>query len=175
MQDQQPSAETCIDPMVGVSNRRYFDERYADLLSICQRVHSELSILIIDLDHFSQFNKRYGRSAGDSCLRVVGECVAKSFVRSTDCVARYGGEEFAVLSLASNIEDLRKHAHALCSRVRALNIPHSDSPHGVLTISIGGVHRLPNRGTTEEALIEIANWELLAAKHDGRDCVHIAG
>jgi PleD family two-component response regulator len=56
-----------------------------------------------------------------------------------------------------------------------LNIPHGDSPHGVVTISIGGVHRLPNRDTTEEQLFELANQELLSAKHGGRDRVHIIG
>jgi PleD family two-component response regulator len=59
--------------------------------------------------------------------------------------------------------------------VRALNIPHGDSPHGVVTISIGGIHRLPNRDTTEELLIELANQELLAAKRSGRDRVHVIG
>ena len=128
---------------------------------------------MIDLDHFKQFNERYGQSAGDECLRMVGGCIAKSFIRTSDCVARYGGEEFAVVSFSSGIEALRHHAQKLCEQVRALNIPHSDSPHGVVTISIGGIHRLPNRDTTEELLIEQAEQELHSAKRGGRDRVHI--
>jgi diguanylate cyclase (GGDEF)-like protein/PAS domain S-box-containing protein len=164
-----------IDPLVGISNRRYFDERFTNLLHVAQRIHSGMSLLMIDLDHFRQFNERYGQSAGDECLRMVGDCIAKSFNRTSDCVARYGGEEFTVVSFSSGIEALRQHAHKLCEQVRALNIPHGDSPHGVVTISVGGVHRLPNRDTTEEQLIALANQELLAAKHSGRDRVHIVG
>ena len=128
---------------------------------------------IRSLDNFKRFNERYGQSAGDECLRRVGVCIAKSFIRTTDCVARYGGEEFAVVSFSTDADALRKHAQKLCERVRALGIPHGDSPNGVVTISIGGIHRLPNRDTTEELLIEIAEQQLLAAKHSGRDCVHI--
>ena len=175
MPDQQVNAESGIDPMAGISNRKQFDERFADLLSISHRVRSKLSVLMIDPDLFSQFNERYGQSAGDECLCKVGVCIAKSFARASDCVSRYGGEEFAVVSLAANIEDLRRHAQKLCERVRMLNIPHGDSPHGVLTVSIGGIHRLPKRETTEEELIAMANRELLAAKRGGRNCVHING
>ena len=173
--ENQLNALIYTDPLVGVSNRRHFDERFADLLHVAQRIHSGMSVMMIDLDHFRQFNERYGQAAGDECLRMVGDCIAKSFIRTSDCVARYGGEEFAVVSFSSGLEALRQHARKLCEQVRVLNIPHSDSPHGVVTISIGGVHRLPNRDTTEEMLIELANVKLLAAKRNGRNCVHILG
>ena len=163
------------DPLVGISNRRYFDERFTNLLRVAQRIHSGMSLLMIDLDHFKKFNERYGQSAGDECLRMVGDCIAKTFNRTSDCVARYGGEEFAVVSFSSGIEALRQHTRKLCEQVRTLNIPHSDSPYGVATVSIGGVHRLPNRDTTEEMLVNLANQELLSAKHNGRDRVQIVG
>jgi diguanylate cyclase (GGDEF)-like protein/PAS domain S-box-containing protein len=172
---QQPEAPAYADPLIGVSNRRHFDEQFHDLLRAAQRIHSGISLLMVDLDHFKLFNERYGHSAGDECLRMVGACIAKSFIRTSDCVARYGGEEFAVVSFSTGIDALRDHAQKLCEQVRALNIPHGDSPHGVVTISIGGVHRLPNRDTTEKSLIELANQELHAAKHSGRDRVHIIG
>jgi diguanylate cyclase (GGDEF)-like protein/PAS domain S-box-containing protein len=172
---QQPETSTYTDPLIGISNRRHLDERFADLLQVAQRIHSGIAVLIIDLDNFKLFNERYGQSAGDECLRMVGKCIAKSFIRSSDCIARYGGEEFAVVSFSTGLEALRDHTQKLCEQVRALNIPHGDSPHGVVTISIGGIHRLPNRDTTEELLLELANQELLAAKHSGRDRVHIIG
>lgn len=172
---QQPETPAYTDPLIGIGNRRHFDERFADLLHVAQRIHSGISVLMIDLDHFKIFNERYGHSAGDECLRMVGDCIAKSFIRTSDCVARYGGEEFAVVSFSTGIEALRYHAQKLCEQVRALNIPHGDSPHGVVTISIGGIHRLPNRDTTEELLIALAEQELLAAKRSGRDRVHIIG
>lgn len=163
------------DHLVGLSNRRHFDEQFTNLLSTAQRTHSELSVLMIDFDNFRQFNERYGRSAGDECLRMVGECIAKSFVRTSDCTARYDGNEFAVVSLAANADELRHHAEKLCEQVRALNIPNSDSSHGVVTISIGGVHRLPDRESTEVEIIREADHELLAAKCSGGNRVHIAG
>lgn len=171
----QPEAPAYIDALIGISNRRRFDERFVDLLNAAQRIHGGISVLMIDLDHFKSFNERYGHAAGDECLRRVGDCIAKSFIRTSDCVARYGGEEFAAVSFSTGIEVLRQHAQKLCGQVRALNIPHGDSPHGVVTISIGGIHRLPDRDTTEELLIALANQELLAAKGSGRDRVHIIG
>ncbi len=166
-------ADANRDALVGISNRLHFDERHAELLQVAQRIHSALSVLMIDLDHFKLFNERYGRAAGNECLRMVGACIAKSFIRNSDCVARYGGEEFAVVCFSAGIDALRTHTQRLCEKVRALGIPHGDSPHGVVTISIGGVHRLPDRATNTELLIALAEQELLAAKHSGRDRVHI--
>ena len=173
--EQQAETPAYTDALVGIGNRRHFDERFTDLLHVAQRIRSGISVLMIDLDHFKLFNERYGRSAGDECLRMVSGCIARSFKRTSDCVARYGGGEFAVVSFSTSAEALRHHAQSLCEHVRALNIPHGDSPHGVVTISIGGIHRLPNRDTTEALLIELATQELLAAKHSGRDRVHIIG
>lgn len=173
--ERQPETANHTDPLIGISNRRHFDERFVDLMHVARRINSGISVLMIDLDQFRMFNERYGHAAGDECLRRVGSCIAKSFIRKTDCVARYGGEVFAVVSFSTGIESLRNHAQNLCEQVRALNIPHSDSPHGVVTISIGGIHRLPDRDATEESLIELAIQELHSAKHNGRDRVHIAG
>lgn len=162
------------DPLVGISNRRHFEERFTNLLQVARRIHSGMSLLMVDLDHLKRFNERYGQAAGDECLRMVGECIAKSFNRTSDCVARYGGGEFIVVSFSSGTDALRQHARKLCEQVNLLSIPHSDSPHGVVTISIGGVHRLPNRDTTKELLMDLAGKELFTAKQGGRNRVHIA-
>lgn len=171
--NQQLNALVYTDHLVGLSNRRHFDEQFTSLFSTAQRTHSELSVLMIDFDHFKQFNERYGRSAGDECLRMVGNCIAKSFARSSDCTARYSGDEFAVVSLAANIDDLQRHAQKLCEQVRALNVPNGDSSYGVVTISIGGVHRLPNRESTEAEFIRLADQALLAAKRNGGNRAHV--
>jgi len=171
--NQQLSTLVYTDHLVGLSNRRHFDEQFANLLSSAQRTHSELSVLMIDFDHFKQFNERYGRSAGDECLRMVGDCIAKSFARTSDCTARYGGDEFSVVSLAANIDELRQHAQKLCEQVRALNIPNSDSSYGVVTISVGGIHRIPDRESAENDLIKLADQALFSAKRSGGNRVHI--
>ncbi len=172
---QEEGTALHTDPLLGIGNRSYFDKRFADLLHVAQRIRSGISVLLIDLDHFKLFNERYGQSAGDECLRMVAGCIATSFLRTSDCVARYGGEEFSVVSFSTSADALRHHAQTLCKRVRALNIAHGDSPHGVVTISIGGIRRLANREITEALLMEQAGRELLAAKHSGRDRVHIIG
>jgi diguanylate cyclase (GGDEF)-like protein/PAS domain S-box-containing protein len=171
--EQQLKTLSSTDPVAGVGNRHHFEERFTNLLSIAKRIHCELSVLLIDLDYFKQFNERYGPAAGDGCLQKVGDCIAKSFRRTSDCVARYGGEQFAVVSFSSNLEGLHQHTRLLCERVRTLNIPHLDSPHGVVTISIGGVQRMSEKETSKEGLIELANLKLLAAKRNGCNCVNI--
>ncbi|HEU0188491.1 MAG TPA: diguanylate cyclase [Gallionella sp.] len=163
------------DPLVGVSNRRHFDQRFADSLIFTRRAHSGMSVLRIELDFFSQYIERYGRSAGDECLRRVGDCLAGLFVRTSDCVARFGEWEFAVVSLSFGAGALRQHAQKLCEQVRLLSIPHSGSPHGVVTISVGGVHCMPNRETTEGILSGLANSKLQAAKRNGCNQALITG
>jgi diguanylate cyclase (GGDEF)-like protein/PAS domain S-box-containing protein len=171
--EQQLKTLSNTDPVAGVGNRHHFEERFSNLLSIAKRIHCELSVLLIDLDYFRQFNERYGQAAGDDCLQKVGDCILKSFRRTSDCVARYGGEEFAVVSFSSNLEGLHQHTRLLCERVRKLDIPHLDSPHGVVTISIGGIQRMSEKETSKEGLIELANLKLLAAKRNGCNCVNI--
>lgn len=163
------------DMLVRIGERDQFDQRFSDLLNVSQLIRSGISVLMVSLDHFKLFNERYGESAGNECLHMVASCIAKSFTRTSDCVARYGHEEFSVVSFFPDIDTLRLHAQRMSERVRALNIPHSDSPHGVVTICIGGVYCVPNRDTTEDMLIQLANQELLAAKHGGCDRVHITG
>lgn len=166
---------TTADPLVGVSNRRHFDQRFADSLVFARRAHTGMSLLKIDLDYFHQYIERYGQTAGDECLRRVGDCIAALFVRTSDCVARFGVSEFAVVSLSFGAGALRQHAKKICDQVRALSVPHGDSPHGVVTVSIGGVHCMPTPGTTEEMLAGVANSKLQAVKRNGCNDVLVIG
>ena len=170
---QQLTTLANIDPLVGICNRHHFDEQLASMLASAQRSHSELAVLMVDLDRFTLFNERYGTSAGDECLRIVGDCIARSFSRGSDCAARYSGAQFAVVSLGVDIDDLREHAQKLCEKVRDLSIPHTDSPHGIVTISIGGVSRVPYRDTKADELIKQAEVAMYTAKHRGRDQVQL--
>jgi len=165
---QQLTTLVNIDPLVGICNRHRFDEQLVTLLANAKRSHSELAVMMIDLDRFALFNERYGTSAGDECLRIVGNTIARSFSRASDCAARYEGAQFAVVSLGVDIGDLREHAQKLCEKVRELSIPHTDSPHGIVTISIGGVSRVPYRDTKADELIKQAEVAMYAAKRHGR-------
>lgn len=171
--NQQLNTLVNVDPVLGLSTREHFEERLRELRSTALRTRSELAIVLIDPDQFGEFNQHYGRAAGDECLRMLGDCIAKSFARTSDCVARYSSEKFAVVSLSANIEELRNHVKKLCDSVRALNIPHSSSAHGIVTVSIGGIHRQPDRETDVASLLQRAEAALQAAKHSGRNCVQI--
>ena len=158
------------DPVVGICNRLHFNEQFTSLLQTSQRTHNTLSVLMLDIDQFKRFNDRYGRTAGDACLRMIGEHLAKSFGRASDCVARYEGDKLAVISMGSSIEGMRQHAEKLRDQIRALNIPNHDSSYGVVTICIGGISLVPQRGMTAESLLQQADEALQKAKRRGYDC-----
>ncbi len=166
-QNQKLMAHT--SPLAGTQ----FDAQLDQMLKTAQRTHTPLSVLILDLDLFGLFNERYGRQAGDACLRMVGERIAKSFGRGSDCVARYNNDEFSVASMGVTREGLQQHMHKLRDQIRALNIPHHDSPDGVVTICAGCVTLVPQRDTTAQALLQRANIALQQAKKQGHNCEHI--
>ncbi|MDO8351766.1 MAG: diguanylate cyclase [Gallionella sp.] len=171
--NRQYDRQAHTDPLVGLSNRQHFDEQLDHMLKTAQRTHSLLSVLVIDLDQFGRFNARYGRPAGDTCLRMVGECIAKSFSRASDCVARYENDEFAVVSMGDSPGGLQLHVSKLRNQIRALNIPHHDSPDGVVTICIGCTSLIPLRDTTAPGLLKLADSALQQAKQRGYDYEHI--
>ncbi|NNM69997.1 MAG: diguanylate cyclase [Gallionella sp.] len=172
--NHQLSILALTDSLTGIGNRRYFDEQFQSLLSMAQRGKAPLAVLMIDLDHFKRYNDLYGHQAGDDCLRQVGGCIADSFQRPGDCAARYGGEEFAVISIGMSADELQQHAQQLCDKVRALNLAHLDSPCGVVTVSVGGVARIPTRDTLVVSLLKAADKALYQAKQRGRNRVVIS-
>lgn len=96
LQDRLASLAT-TDGLTGLANRRAFDERLADEWARARRDGTQLSLLLIDVDHFKKFNDHYGHLAGDACLRALGRILSAQARRTADLAARYGGEEFAVL------------------------------------------------------------------------------
>lgn len=168
--NRQLYTQAQTDPVAGISNRHHFDDRLSQMLQSAQRTHSLISMLIVNLDQFKLFNEKYGRQAGDACLRMVGERIAKSFSRTSDCVARYDGDEFAVVSMGDSREGMQLHVSRLRDQVRALNIPHSNTPDGVITICVGGITLIPQRDSTAAALLQQAAASLHSAKKHGCDC-----
>ncbi|MDD4962343.1 MAG: diguanylate cyclase [Gallionella sp.] len=172
--NQQMEKKEHIDPLVGLSTFRHFNEMFATLLHGSLRTHSDLAVLIIEISHFKPFNERYGVQAGDECLRMVGEAIAMAYTRHSDCASRYAEERFMVISLGGNAEEVRRHAEKLCAKVRTLGIPHSDSPFGVVTISIGGIVCTPNRESQSDDLIKQAEVVLsMMVKRDEYEQVRI--
>ncbi len=171
--NQQLNVLAMSDGLTGVGNRRYFNEQLQAMFSIAQRTRVPLSILMLDLDYFKRYNDKYGHQAGDDSLIRVGGMIAEAFQRPSDAVCRYGGEEFAVVSVGMSAEELQLHAQQLCDSVRAAEIPHADSPHGVVTISIGGISRVPKSDTTTATLLKLADEALYLAKGMGRNRIGI--
>ncbi|HCI53861.1 MAG TPA: sensor domain-containing diguanylate cyclase [Gallionella sp.] len=157
-------------PVPDISDRLHFNERLAGMLQTAQRTHSLLSVLMVNPDQFKRFNERYGRAAGDACLRMVGDRIIKSFARNSDCVTRYDNDEFAIASMGDSEEGMKQHLTKLRDQIRALNIPHSDSPEGILTICIGGITLIPQRETTAEDLLQRAYAAVHQAGQQGHDC-----
>jgi diguanylate cyclase (GGDEF)-like protein len=169
------------DALTGLANRRQFDSVLAREWRRAARMPNEpLSVLLMDIDHFKQFNDRYGHVAGDACLRQVAAALGASVGRAGDMVARYGGEEFGAILPATTPESARQLAQRLCAAVGALQLPHESSPTAaVVTISVGVATTWPGQSSWREAvdleacttLVDTADQALYAAKGAGRNGV----
>lgn len=157
-----------LDGLLGVFNRRFFDQQVEVEWLRCMRSGLPLSVMMIDVDQFKRFNDHYGHLAGDDCLRRIASAIKLALRRPADVVARYGGEEFACILPETPLSDATELARGLEQQIRALAIDHRDSTHGVVTVSIG-VGCKPQEGAGSwQALVGQADAQLYAAKHAGR-------
>jgi len=157
------------DALTGIANRRRFDAALAREWERAARARLPLSLLMIDVDHFKAFNDHCGHQRGDECLRQVARVLVNAVGRPGDLVARYGGEEFICLLPAIDEAGARLVAGRLLRAVRAVAIPHPNSPAGPrLTISIG-VATTDEFAGGPDALVALADRLLYAAKDAGRD------
>ena len=162
------------DALTGLANRRHF-EKILDLeWKRSQRESTPITVVMIDIDHFKQYNDTYGHVAGDKCLRNVAQALAKVISRPTDLVARYGGEEFVII--LSNTEDREGKVAAKCVKeVAKLRIPHkSSSAAGYVTISAGSAtYAIVPPDQPPRSIVKKADKALYAAKKDGRNRVKV--
>ncbi len=160
-----------IDMLSGLANRRGFQSRLDFEWMKAQQYGSELSLLMIDVDHFKMFNDSYGHPEGDVCLARLGEILAGIAAETMGFAGRYGGEEFCLL--VPNIES--KRALQIGEMVRAavqnLAMPHCTSHYQTVTVSVGVACTKPNEKQQPGDLIEAADAALYAAKHRGRNAV----
>ena len=161
-----------IDGLTGVPNRRSFDQHIRAEWQRATRSNTELSLLLIDIDHFKQYNDTYGHQAGDACLTLVAKALSSSVHRPGDQVARYGGEEFVCVLPTTNLEGATQIGATLREAVNFLKIPHkSSSVCGHVTISVGGAMVTPDQSIEIGDLISAADANLYKAKQQGRDRV----
>jgi diguanylate cyclase (GGDEF)-like protein len=160
------------DPRTGLSNSRAFDQHLEEALA-SRSNHESLSVLMLDVDHFKQFNDRNGHPAGDEALKAFAG-VLKSCMRDGDIAARYGGEEFAVFLPGNGREGALAIAERIRSRTEATLISLSPGMTDRITVSIGSASA-PDDGTDRIALLRLADEALYRAKSLGRNQVVAIG
>ncbi len=160
------------DGLLGIANRRRFDEALQTEWRACRRASMPLSLLMIDVDHFKRFNDQYGHLQGDSCLQAVARTMQQHIFRAHDLLARYGGEEFACLLPDCSLVAAMARARLLCEVVAGLAIEHAGSSTvGVVTISIGVTCMDVADDCTADELLACADAALYQAKSEGRNRV----
>jgi diguanylate cyclase (GGDEF)-like protein len=158
------------DALTQLHNRAYFEERLVEELLRASRYGRSLSIAILDVDGFKQFNDTFGHPAGDAALRTLAGALRGS-ARRSDIVARYGGEEFVIILTETRVNEAVAKLDALREEVGKLPIetPRASWP-GRLTVS-AGVASWPDDGAWPDELLHAADDRLLAAKRAGRNRV----
>jgi diguanylate cyclase (GGDEF)-like protein/PAS domain S-box-containing protein len=171
---QMVEALASIDGLTGIANRRRFDETLQLEWRRAQRDRTACSLLLMDLDHFKNFNDIYGHIHGDRCLRQMAEATAQVLHRPADLLARYGGEEFAVILPDTNCDGAVAIAEHIRFAVEQLHIPHTGNPHEVVTVSIGCATHIPEVNSDLSELLKAADSALYVAKSLGRNRVETA-
>ena len=165
------------DPLTGLYNHRFLQERLAEEIGRQQRFSDPVSLILADIDHFRAYNEAHGHKEGDALLVRVAEMLrgltrvtdVVARLRPTDLLARFGGEEFALIASTTPKEG----ALILCQRIRA-TIAAGDFPGqsvfagGRLTMSYG-IAEVPSDAGSRQELLEAAETALIRAKQGGRD------
>lgn len=163
-----------IDAGTGIKNRLAFDQKLEAEWASAKRSKEFISLIILDVDFFKQYNDTYGHSKGDICLRDVAQCISRNTIQSTDFAARFGGEEFVVLLPHTDKDAAVFAAEKIKKEIEMLNIPHEGRQDGILfvTLSLGVSCIVPDDiETSSIQLIEHADNALYAAKKSGRNKV----
>jgi diguanylate cyclase (GGDEF)-like protein len=161
------------DPLTGLALRPMLDERLEMEWHRAQREGRPVSLVLVDLDHFTAFNTAYGTAEGDECLRRVAGLVREVARRATDLAVRYGGGQMALLLPSTSAEGAGIVVERLRGRLQALAIPHRAAAREVVTVSIGIAAMLPEPGVEAGLLVRAVNLALNAAKARGRDRVSV--
>ncbi|MBD3267261.1 diguanylate cyclase [bacterium] len=158
------------DGLTGIANRRRFDN-YLDLSWVnCQKKNEPLSVILLDIDFFKQYNDHYGHPAGDAALQKVAKGLSSAIKRPIDLLARYGGEEFAVVMPKIGITGVQFFAKLVKHCIHNLHIEHQySSISDRLTLSMGGATIIPRETGTIDYLLQEVDKQLYCAKKNGRN------
>ena len=158
-----------LDKLTGAYNRHYLDDFLPRLVRDSERNASPLSLVIFDVDHFKLFNDMYGHLDGDSCLWKVSKTISDELLRPMDKLVRIGGEEFLVILPGTDGEGAVAVAERLLQTVYDLNIIHSSSEYGRVTLSAGLAIKNANDDKTIDFVMLEADKNLYSAKTSGRN------
>ena len=159
------------DSLTQIANRRHFEQVFDAEWRRCQRSHEPLSLVMVDVDAFKEYNDTYGHPMGDECLRKIAAAINDGCRRSSDLCARYGGEEFVILLPQMREQEALELADNIRQSIQGLAIPHKKSTAGVVTISAGVACQTPQFDGQAEELIRLADQWLYEAKSAGRNQV----
>ena len=160
-----------LDTLTGLANRRALDTRLDELALWSKAQGQPVAVMMIDVDHFKQFNDRYGHPEGDRCLVQVARAACEQVRRKDDLIGRFGGEEFLVLLPGAELAVATRVAERIRRAVEGLEIAHAGSLGGVVTVSIGCMAGVVDDDWTIEDCLRAADGALYAAKRRGRNRV----
>ncbi len=160
------------DGLTSIGNRRRFEEFLSDEWHRAARFKTEISLILLDIDHFKLFNDTYGHLKGDESLKQVADALRRTIHRPTDLVARFGGEEFAIVLGGTNAEGAMTIATEAIHNINQLNITHDASQTSDrLTVSVGIATTFVELAMVEDELVRSADEALYDAKEQGRNQV----
>jgi diguanylate cyclase (GGDEF)-like protein len=166
---RQLNEQAVTDQLTGLPNRRYlWDVLDAELMR-ARRKQAPLAVMMLDIDHFKEFNDRRGHEAGDLVLKNVAHALRK-VVRGSDIVARHGGEEFVIVLPEATEDVARARAEALRDEIAELRLTYGGAALEAITVSVGIAVSTDLHESAEE-LVRAADDAMYEAKHAGRDRV----
>ena len=163
-----------VDALTSLANHSAFQEFLRGEWRRALREASSVSVLMVDIDRFTDYNDRLGHQAGDECLAKIGHTLKEAVRRPGDLAARYGGEEFAIVMSRTDQQGASRVAHRICAAVEALGIEHPESDVSRnVTVSVGVATATPaiDSNWEELQLVASAKVALGKAKHAGRNRV----
>ncbi|HEY9724792.1 MAG TPA: GGDEF domain-containing protein [Oscillatoriaceae cyanobacterium] len=169
---EQLSFHASHDPLTGLANRRTFEQFIDREFKLAERHSTPTSLIVVDVDHFKQYNDAFGHPAGDALLQGIAGAIAEA-TRSTDFVARYGGEEFVIVLPHTDSTGAHAAANKVLEAIRHLN-QHTTVLSGQVTASVG-VASYPDDARNVSALLQAADQAMYQAKHAGRNRICQAG
>jgi diguanylate cyclase (GGDEF)-like protein len=164
--------QAMTDSLTGLRNARFFDPYLEQELQSAERDNEATSVIMLDLDHFKEFNDTHGHPAGDEALRTFARVLSSS-IRSSDVAARYGGEEFIVAVRHAGLDEAGVVAEKIRLAVEQMVVELGPGRYGRISVSLG-VASTDHHVSDMKALVAIADAALYRAKESGRNRVEIA-